>query len=210
MASDALALAAGGNKEELVVAARKAETASRLNPFSVQPLFAGASIAQRSGQPEKAGELFTEAIERQPENAITWFRLAGFQVLLADSPAALRSVATARSLDPQNALLAFVQLSALFDERRSATATGTPLPERLDQPGGASPTPPPPARGAPARPSPTAPAAAAPDSPAAPAPRAPASPEPRAPAAPKPRAPAAPRPAPAPEPPEGEPFRFEG
>ncbi len=210
MASDALALAAGGNKEELVVAARKAETASRLNPFSVQPLFAGASIAQRSGQPEKAGELFTEAIERQPENAITWFRLAGFQVLLADSPAALRSVATARSLDPQNALLAFVQLSALFDERRSATATGTPLPERLDQPGGASPTPPPPARGAPARPSPTAPAAAAPDSPAAPAPRAPASPEPRAPAVPKPRAPAAPRPAPAPEPPEGEPFRFEG
>ena len=211
MASDALALAAGGNKEELIVAARKAETASRLNPFSVQPLFAGASIAQRSGQPEKAGELFTEAIDRQPDNAITWFRLAGFQVLLADSPAALSSIATARSLDPQNALLAFVQLSALFDERRSATATGTPLPERLDQLGTEPPATPAPARDRPprdrpARPDDAAPRPATPTTPSTP----PARPAPRAPANPAPRAPAAPRPSPSPDPPEGEPFRFEG
>ena len=196
LASDALAQAAGGSREELREAAEKAETASRLNPFSVQPLFAGASIAQRSGQPAKAGRLFTDAVKRQPDNALTWFRLAGFQVLLTDSPAALRSIATARALDPQNALLAFVELTAVFDERRSATATGTPLPERLEQPGGA------PAIGPPLGAPP--PAAGLPPGPITPPPPAPAPP-----AAPAPRAPAAPRPQ-APRPPAGQPFRFEG
>jgi tetratricopeptide (TPR) repeat protein len=205
LASDALAQASSGKPADLREAAKKAETASRLNPFSVQPLFAAASVAQRSGQPAKAGKLFVEAIERQPDNAITWFRLAGFQVLLADSPAALKSIAKARSLDPQNALLAFVQLSAVFDERRTATSTGTPLPEKVDENGfpiAAQPKKPKKPKAGPAAPSPgAAPTTSAPQVPTAPAPSAPAPTAPRAPAAPK---------APAKKAPAGQPFRFEG
>jgi len=198
MASDALAQAAGGSPAQLREAAAKAETASRLNPFSVQPLFTAASVAWRSGQPEQAGRLSIEAIDRQPDNALTWVRLAGFQVLLADSPAALKSIATARSLDPQNALLAFLQLSAVFDERRTATATGTPLPERLEQPE-APRAPKKPARAK----APKAPRASTPDRPA------PTTPAPRAPTAPAPQPPATPREPATPKAPAGQPFRFE-
>jgi hypothetical protein len=212
LTSDALAEASSGKPADLREAAKKAEAASRLNPFAVQPLFAAATVAQRSGQPEKAGRLFIEAIERQPDNATTWFRLAGFQVLLSDSPASLKSIAKARSLDPQNALLAFVQLSAVYDERRTATATGTPLPEKVDEFGvPLSAKEPEPKKtkkpdddadaGSGSAPAPSA-SAPVPRTPAAPAPAAPA---PRAPA---PRAPAAPRP-PAREAPPGQPFRFE-
>ena len=205
MTSDALSLAAKGGEANLREAAEKAEVASRLNPFAVQPLSAGASIAQRSGQPEKAARLLQEAVRRQPSNSFTWFRLAGFQRQLNDSPAALRSIATVRELDPQHTLVTFLRSDVVYDERRSATATGTPLPEGIEQPepepepkpdeerrpsdddddsGGR-----PPAASQPAPPTP------------APAPQ----PAPRAPAAPRQPAPRAPEPAP-----EGEPFRFEG
>ena len=205
MTSDALSLAAKGGAGNLREAAEKAEVASRLNPFAVQPPSAAASIAQRSGQPAKAARLLSEAVRRQPDNPLMWFRLAGFQRQLNDSPAALRSIAMVRALDPYHSLVGLLRSDTVFDERSSATATGTPLPEGVEQPAPApeEPAPPQPSDedGDPPRP----PSTPAPPPSSAPSPAAPR-PAPQAP--PTPRAPA-PRP-PAPEQPEGEPFRFEG
>jgi len=199
LTSDALSQAARNTEADLDDAGEKAALAKRLNPFSVEPVFAQAAIAERGNQPAAAGELLVEAVERQPDNPSTWSRLARFQVLLDDPRAAQRSLLVAVQLDPANPTLYTLASFATFDERRSGSATGTPLPLPLPEPepfalpGGFA-IPPPPA--APASPAPVPAPPPAPTPTPAPAPAPQPEPEP-------PREPAQP-------PPGGDPFRLEG
>ena len=196
LTSDALSQASSNTPADLTAAGEKAALAKRLNPYSVDPVFAQAAIAERGNQPAAAAGLLVEAVERQPDNPATWSRLARFQLLTDDPRGARRSLITALSLDPATAAVYQLATFATFDERRSASATGTPLPLPLPEPvrvpSVRPPAPPPPAPGA-------APLPPAPVPVPVPAP---------APAPPAPE-PAPPREPPAP-PPEGDPFRLEG
>jgi hypothetical protein len=198
LTSDALSQASENTEAALTEAGEKAALAKRLNPFAVEPVFAQAAIAERGNQASAAAELLVDAAERQPDNPSAWLRLGRFQVLVDDSPGALRSLLTAARLDPAAAGIYFLLLYANYDERRSASATGTPLP----LPSPETPVLPfllPPVAGAPGAGAP--PAAQPPSAPApAPAPTPAPAPDPT---------PAPPR-EPAPPPPSGDPFRLEG
>jgi hypothetical protein len=56
-----------------------ARRAQLLNPYSVEPLFALARVAERAGRLEEAGERYSEAVELQPENPATWYALGTFE-----------------------------------------------------------------------------------------------------------------------------------
>ncbi len=192
LTDDALAQANRGTAADLREAQETAALAKRLNPFAVEPVFAQAAIAERGNQAAAAAGLLVEAVERQPSNPSAWTRLARFQVAVGDSRGALRSILIAASLDRRGLTAISLSFQALYDQNRSASATGTPLPERL-------------------------PALVAPrdiGTPGATAPAAPPAPTPVPPAP-------TPVPTPAPDPPreqpspppagdEGEPFRSEG
>ena len=122
---------AGGTAADLREAQETAALAKRLNPFAVEPLFAQAAIAERGNQLGAAAGLLVEAVERQPSNPTAWTRLARFQLAVGDSRGALRSIVTAASLDRLDRTAAELASKALYDHNRSASATGTPLPERL-------------------------------------------------------------------------------
>ncbi len=192
LTSDALSQASSNTRADLTAAGEKAALAKRLNPYSVDAVFAQAAIAERGNQPAAAAGLLVEAVERQPDNPATWSRLARFQLLIDDPRGARRSLITAIRLDPATGAAYQLAPFATFDERRSASATGTPLPLPLPDPVRVPPVPPP---------APPVPGAAPPPAPVpvpVPAPAPPTAPEP-----------APPREQPAP-PPEGEPFRLEG
>ncbi|MGZ8648446.1 MAG: O-antigen ligase family protein, partial [Solirubrobacteraceae bacterium] len=190
LTDEALTQAASGKPADLREAAEKAARAKRLNPYAVAPTFAHASILERGNRPADALGVLVEAADRQPANPAVWSRLARFQLLVDDAPGALRSAEKLLLLDPARYVEALYALFTFYDERRSASATGTPLPEIVRRP---------------------APAAATP-----PAPIAPLTPEPVQPAptpAPTPAPAPAPTPAPRPTPPRepaGDPFRLEG
>ena len=158
--TEALERSASNSPEDLREAAELAAYASKLDPFAVDPLFAAAGIADRRGQTALAVEYLTEAVERQPDNARAWVRLGRRQILLDDLAAANQSSEYAVSLDPLGVGSFFVALGSTFDERRSASATGTPLPLELVAPV----LPPAPATG------PAPPVAAPPPAPIAPPP----------------------------------------
>jgi hypothetical protein len=210
LTDNALSRAAGGTPADLRAAGEQAALAKRLNPYAVDALFAQASIAERGNQGDVAGRLLVEAVERQPDNPATWVRLARFQNLVDDAAGALRSLTTAVSLDPANFSAAVAAQFIAYDERRSGSATGTPLPEvlaPLADPVAPAPAPAP--RPAPRRPGAPAPPAATPvPTPQAPAPGAtPAPPAPDPAPAPEPSPPRVP---PSQPPAEGDPFRLEG
>lgn len=144
--SEALVLAGGGGGDGLVEAAARAEAARRLNPLAVEPLFTAATIAERRGRYREAARLLAEAVRRQPANPQVWQRVAAFHLTLDDAPGARDAAAAVLRLDPENDFAGFY---VLFGDlgARSATATGTPLPE-------APPPPPEPAAPPPAAPPP--------------------------------------------------------
>ena len=187
--SEALEISSSNRPEDLREAAELAEYASRLDPFGVDALFAAAGIADRRGQTRLSVELLAEAVDRQPDNARGWVRLGRRQILLDDLPAASQSSEYAVDLDPHGVGSYFVALGSSYDERRSASATGTPLPLIVEVPLF------PPVL------TPTAPPAAAPPVTIAPPP----APTP----APVPAPTPAPTPEPEPPPEQGEPFRLE-
>ena len=137
--TEALERSASNRPEDLREAAELAAYASKLDPFAVDPLFAAAGIADRRGQTRLAIQYLTEAVERQPDNARAWVRLGRRQILLDDLAAANQSSEFAVSLDPQGVGSFFVALGSSFDERRSASATGTPLPLEVKAPPAAGP-----------------------------------------------------------------------
>ncbi len=215
LTDQALTRAAGGTADDLRAAGEQAALAKRLNPYAVDALFAQASIAERGNQGDEAGRLLVEAVERQPDNPATWLRLSRFQNLVDDSGGALDSLLVAVRLDPASKIVALSAAFIYFDERRSGSATGTPLPEQL-----ASQVTPPAPRTSPIAPPfrrrrPSPPAAPAPArTRQAPAPTQAPTPAPPAPApVPSPQPNAPPRVAPTPQPQDeggGDPFRLEG
>jgi hypothetical protein len=194
LTDEALARASGGTAADLREAQETAALAKRLNPLAVEPVFAQAAIAERGNQPAAAAGLLVEAVERQPSNPSAWTRLARFQIAVGDSRGALRSILIAASLDRRGLTVTYLSSQALYDQNRSASATGTPLPERL------GPVPAPSA-------APVLPDDTTSDSPAHTPTPAPPAPTP----APTP-VPAPPReqPSPPPQDDEGDPFRLEG
>ena len=112
---------------DYVRASREAEIAKALNPLAVEPVLVAATTAQKRSQFARASELFGEAVRRQPDNPEVWLRLAPFELLRGDyarmEAAAYRTLA----LDPQAQIARFFFLRKDVG-RRSATATGTPLP----------------------------------------------------------------------------------
>ncbi len=196
LSSAALTDAAGATAADLRSGERKAALAKRLNPLSVEPLFAQASIAERGNQPRKAAQLFVDAVDLQPDNPDTWNRLFRFQTLLDDAGGAASTLKTLFGLDP---LLVF-QISG----GRSRAPMTRALGKRHRHPA---------AREAP--PAPGRARAGGPRSPAAPSrrpcrrrrhPRRPRRPHRRQPRRPRPTQ----RPSRAPAEPEGDPFRLEG
>ena len=207
LTDSALTRAASNTAPDLRAGEEKAALAKRLNPFSVDPIFAQAAIAERGNRPDAAAGLLVEAVERQPDNPQTWTRLLRFQVLVDDSAAALKSVYTLLSLDP----LAAYRVSGIvgltvYDPARSASAAGTPLPEKVERPPVPRAAPAPSPR--PARPSRARPNARAKPAPATPAP----TPAPKQVPTPAPTPTPAPKATPkrAPAAPQGDPFRLEG
>ena len=113
-------------------AARDAELAARLDPVSAEPLLALAAIDQARGRPLAARAAIIRAIRRTPSSSDAWADLVRLEGRLRDVRGATRAMARALALDPRNVGLRQV-LSALALQQylpsRSATATGTPLPE---------------------------------------------------------------------------------
>ena len=132
--NDALSIAAKRGPANLREADEKAATARRLDPLAIDPIFTSADLALRRGDVARAAQLLADAVREQPDNPRLWARLARVQVLFNDSQGSLRSVQTAHSLDPFSFILFTLGSLATYDASRSATATGTPLPERVPLP----------------------------------------------------------------------------
>src|SRR5439155_22785294 len=96
---DAFLAALSSNRKQLLHAADQAESASRLDPFSIQPLLAGSAVAERLGDYGRSAKLLHDAIDRQPDNPSAWYQLARLEVLFDNLPAAYRAGLTAFTLD---------------------------------------------------------------------------------------------------------------
>jgi predicted Zn-dependent protease len=113
---------------ELRHAAETAEQAARLDPLSAEPLLAGAAVAERRRRYGRMADLLVEAARREPDDPEVWIRLARLHALFGDVRGVNRAATRGLALDPQSRLLALILAVGAIDERRSASATGTPLP----------------------------------------------------------------------------------
>ena len=130
---DALAKAGhkGATKAELEEAAAEADLAARLNPLAVDPLFAAQTIAERRGRPLEARRYLLEAVDRQPQNRIAWFRLALLAAETRNPAGFVRASQKALELDPMAGVVRGLAVRAegfAAPPNESASATGTPLP----------------------------------------------------------------------------------
>jgi len=157
-------------------ATAQAELAGRLDPTSVRPLLAAASLALGRGRLVDARRYVLQAVDRQPYSVDAWARLLSLAVATADRPGAKAAAARLLALDPRNPNAASLATGlALFivPASSSPTATGTPLSPKYGA-GTAPSTTPTPQPGGPAvgsaTPRQTVPAVPAPGG-AAPAPR---------------------------------------
>jgi hypothetical protein len=132
-AADATFVGAAGGEERLEEAAKLADEAIQLNPLAVDPVLAAVTIAHERGRYAQVADLLEEAVERQPDNPDVWLRVYFTQLLTDDTPARILALRRVLQLDPQvekgslHAVLGDVAAS-------SASATGTPLVERVVAP----------------------------------------------------------------------------
>jgi hypothetical protein len=138
-AIDALGLAGGRQvtPTQLEKAAAQAELAARLNPLSVEPLFAAHTIAVRRERLGDARRYLLQAVDRQPQNRVAWFRLALLAAETRNPAGFLRAALKALRLDPQSGIVrALAQRALAFaaPPNDSASATGTPLPSLIATP----------------------------------------------------------------------------
>ena len=131
--SAAFAQAGRGSGEALEEGAREAEIARRLNPLSADPVVAAAAIAEGRGRYADASALLAEGVDRQPNDPQSWLRVATFNVRRDDLSAALAALAEVIRLDPQTEVTPLF-FSSIDPGARSATATGTPLPQVVQPP----------------------------------------------------------------------------
>jgi O-antigen ligase/polysaccharide polymerase Wzy-like membrane protein len=132
-ADAALAKAAPGTPKALAAAAKDAEVAKRLDPLSVDALFAEVNVAERGQRFARVSQLLAEAADRDPRNPRVWLRVASVDHLIGDQPGVDRAVAQLLRLNPRFPFpLALVLVRT--DPTASATATGTPLPKAPARP----------------------------------------------------------------------------
>ena len=82
-------------------ARERADNAERLNPLSVDPLFAHARVSERRGFAKSAEGWYVAAVELQPENPETWNALGLFEFqVLGNLCAAYEFLNNAYTLDP--------------------------------------------------------------------------------------------------------------
>jgi tetratricopeptide (TPR) repeat protein len=134
VADDALA-AVGSHPSaaQLDRADRRARLSARLDPLSVDGLFARAAIAERRGRLDSARGFLAEATRRQPDSVLAWYKLAQIEIASGDVAGLARASDRALALDPLSPFareLAGRAGVALTPAGASATATGTPLPLR--------------------------------------------------------------------------------
>ncbi|CAN5577557.1 hypothetical protein BH20ACT17_BH20ACT17_19440 [soil metagenome] len=156
-ADAALLVSREAGPAELGRATAQAELGARLDPTSVRPLLAAASLAEGRSRLLDARNYLIEAVDRQPYSYAAWARLLRLAILTADRPGAKAAAERIRELDPlSSATPSFAARLALFSVPASAspTATGTPLSPKYRAGGATSTTPGPPAEG-PAAGSPT-------------------------------------------------------
>ena len=111
-ASDAQLL---DSKDPAAVAAAldDARRAERLNPMSVQPLYAQAYVNLLGGQKTEARDALVKAAELQPSNPDPWVQLADFTLSQLNQPAeAMRLLGRALYLDPNSRQGATIYLAA--------------------------------------------------------------------------------------------------
>jgi hypothetical protein len=115
---------------QLRKAQQDADFAARLDPLSIEPLLAAASIADRRDRVAQARRYLVDAVERQPRNVAAWMALARFELTRGNQRALRTALSRALELDPNNqAAPSLLGLSELVTAPAalSATATGTPL-----------------------------------------------------------------------------------
>lgn len=98
--AQAAAQRAGDDPQGLSDAAARASVAARLNPLAVEPLFTGASIAERRGDRFRQLELLGEAARIQPDNPRVWLRLLELQLERNDFRLVQRSLREVARTDP--------------------------------------------------------------------------------------------------------------
>ena len=106
---------------DYTAAARKAHTAARLNPVSLDPLWQLAYIADARGDKRAASQALERAARRQPANAEAWRRLGRYRLSVLDEPkSALTAFRTAYFLDPS----ALHSASDVLEASRALQAKG--------------------------------------------------------------------------------------
>ncbi len=110
IAQDALQTLATGNAD---AARRQAEHARSINPLSLDPLYALATIETAAGRNSAARRAFEQAVRLQPSNPDPWIRLAEFELNTLERPkVALTAIRPALYLDPRSSDAVAVFLAA--------------------------------------------------------------------------------------------------
>ena len=90
---------------DLDAAAASARRAQSLNPLSLDPLYARATVASLAGDDRGAEQLYEQATRLQPENPDPWYQLGLFrQISLGDQCGAYFALNAAYTLDPRSSL----------------------------------------------------------------------------------------------------------
>ena len=94
-------------------ALKQAERARRIDPLSLDPLYAIATIQTAAGRTAEAGAALEKAVRVQPDNPDPWLRLADFELDTLQRPAAaLKAIRPALYLDPRSSDAVGVFLAA--------------------------------------------------------------------------------------------------
>ncbi|MDQ3769729.1 MAG: O-antigen ligase family protein [Actinomycetota bacterium] len=116
--------------EQRADAAADAELGARIDPLSVEPLLAGATVAASRERLVDAKAMLIEAVERQPFSVRAWEALARLSIFTADRDTYTRAAERVLELDPAGATSrGLLEAAGTFvaPPELSPTATGTPL-----------------------------------------------------------------------------------
>ena len=116
-ADAAIALSADGDFDEALEAARDAQ---EIDPLSIKPLFAEATVHQRAGRDSDALAVFQRAAAEHREDPQAWLRLADFHLYDLDDPeAAVAALDQALYLDPVSEAIkdSFIEARTRLRER---------------------------------------------------------------------------------------------
>jgi O-antigen ligase/polysaccharide polymerase Wzy-like membrane protein len=87
-------------RDDAPAAVSAAKKAHSLNPLAIRPYFAWAAAENVRGNETEALRLYGKAVDLQPENSDTWYRLALYERLLGEEARARRHLTEAARLDP--------------------------------------------------------------------------------------------------------------